>query len=145
MYTVTPLLQDAASYDFEDIKSDKAYAEAEANGCYVKIPAKDELFIDIDDEKSQNQFHLNIGKVDEQIGIVDPQWTASPSGEPGRFHVVVKLLRDVEPMERILLQALCGSDLKREALSWVRLVNNDPNPTLFYEKKPLQLSEGEKP
>jgi len=54
--------------------------------------------------------------------------------------VVVTLERNVEPMERILIQAFLGSDLKREALSWVRIVNNDPNPTLFFEKKPLQLA-----
>jgi hypothetical protein len=126
-------------YDFEDIKSANAYAEAEANGCIVKLPSDDELFIDIDDQASKNQFSMNIGKVEEQMGEIVINEAPSPSGNPERQHITVKLSRKVEPMERILLQALLGSDLKREALSWIRLVNNDPNPTLFYEKKPLQI------
>jgi len=128
-------------YDFKDITSANAYAEAEAKGSVVKMPLPDELFIDIDDAEGSCWFSLNIGKVNEQYGIINIKWGGSPSGLPNHNHVVVKLRREVTPMERILLQAVLGSDLKREALSWVRLVNNDPNPTLFYEKKPLQLAE----
>lgn len=127
-------------YDFKDITSSNAYAEAESRGCCVKTPAADELFIDIDDTDGSVWFHLNIGKVHEQISVVNTDWLPSPSGDPIHQHVVVKLGRDITPMERILLQAVLGSDRKREALSWVRLVNNDPNPTMFYEKKPLLLT-----
>lgn len=83
---------------------------------------------------------MNIGKVDEQAGLDgSPEWSVSPSGKQDHSHVIVRLRREVTPMERILIQAFLGSDLKREALSWVRLVNDDPNPTIFYTKKPLQL------
>ena len=129
-------------YDFKDITSANAYAEAESIGCTVRKPAVDELFIDINDAYGSTWFHLNIGKVAEQIGVVTTEWLPSPSGQSDHSHVVVKLGREVTQMERILLQSVLGSDRKREALSWVRLVNNDPDPTLFYEKKPLQLTEG---
>ena len=127
-------------YEFKDITSANAYSEAEANNCVVKVPSPTELFIDIDDALGAQWFHLNIGKVVEHVGLDgSPEWSTSPSGQQGHSHIVVKLRREVTPMERILIQAFLGSDLKREALSWVRLVNDDPNPTLFYEKKPLQL------
>lgn len=126
-------------YDFKDITSANAYAEAEANGCTVKLPAPNQLFVDIDSEDGAMWFCLNIGKVSEQVGVVDTERHPSRSGTPLHEHVTVTLAREVTEMERILLQAVLGSDRKREALSWVRLVNNDPNPTLFFEKKPLQL------
>ena len=122
-------------YDFKDIASANAYVEAEVNGCTVRVPNANELFVDIDDEQSKTQFYMNIGKVKEHMGVIDIQWIASRSGKPERNHIVVTLQRDVTAMERIAMQSFLGSDLKREALSWVRLVNNDPNPTLFYEKK----------
>lgn len=129
------------SYDFKDIQSSHAYAEAESKCSTVRLPKPTELFIDLDSEEDKTWFYLNIGKVREQMGNVDIEWISSPSGDPGHAHVIVTLSREVSEMERILLQAILGSDRKREALSWVRLVNNDPSPTLFYEKKPLLLAE----
>jgi hypothetical protein len=128
-------------YDFKDIASANAYAEAEAAGCVVKIPSPNELFIDIDDKDSAMWFCLNVGKINEQVGVKDTHRAPSPSGKPEHEHIVLTLVRDVTDMERIAMQSFLGSDRKREALSWVRLVNNDPNPTLFYEKKPLELAE----
>lgn len=131
-------------YEFESVKSERAYVDAESMGCYVKVPADNELFIDIDGPSSQGEkmmdwFAFNFSKIEEHIGGVITSDTPSQSGTPGRKHIVVSCNRKLEPMERILLQAVLGSDLQREALSWVRLVNNDSKPTLFFEKKPLAL------
>jgi hypothetical protein len=65
--------------------------------------------------------------------------TTSPSGEPGHAHVVVTLERPVRDMrERIMLQALLGSDPMRELLSWRRLEDgaDEDAISLFFERIP---------
>ena len=57
----------------------------------------------------------------------------SPSGRPGRHHVVVTMPRPVSPMERIALQAILGSDPIREMLSWFRIERGIEEPTIFFE------------
>ena len=129
-------------YEFKDVTSANAHADALAVGCTVVFPKANQLFVDIDDVNGTNWFHMNISKIVEHCvgGETQVEWKPSPSGKLDHSHVVVTLPRDVTAMERIAMQAFLGSDLKREALSWVRLVNDDPNPTLFFEKLPLQLA-----
>lgn len=135
------------AYPFDSIKSDVAFAEALQSGKVVKLPAANELFIDVDGDPPDGHpdwFAFNWSKIEEHIpGGASFTQEPSPSGEAGHYHIVVTLSRDVEPMERILLQAILGSDLQREALSWVRIVNGDPHPTLFFEKAPLALPAAE--
>jgi hypothetical protein len=131
-------------YDFNDIKSSIAFIEAEGLNCTVLVPKPNQLFIDCDDLEGNNWFNMNIGKVDEQVGPLEIEWLPSPSGTLHHHHIVVTCSRDLTDIERIAMQAFLGSDRKREALSWVRLVNGDPQPTLFYQKKP-ELLEAAKP
>lgn len=126
-------------YDFQDIKSSLAQMEAESLGCTVLVPQANQLFIDLDDIDGNNWFNLNVGKIEEQLGPLTIEWLPSPSGAECHHHVVVTVSRNLSDIERIAMQAFLGSDRKREALSWVRLINDDPQPTLFYQKKPLQL------
>lgn len=103
--------------------------------CVVKVPADDELFIDIDSEEAYEQFH-DLGELFDKImpGSVCSS-TASKSGWP-RQHIIVKLPRPVkDATERVLLQALLGSDLRREMLSWGAIeAGTTTVPTLFFEK-----------
>lgn len=131
----------AESYDFAAVSSSHAFVTASETNRVLKTPAPNQLFVDLDDKVSVDWFHRNIGKIEEQFGSgVHWDLAPSPSDELDHYHGVVVLPRDISNVERILLRCLLGSDLKREALSWVRLTNNDPYPTLFYEKKPLELT-----
>jgi hypothetical protein len=114
--------------------SDHAYMQAESKGEIVVLPADDELFIDIDNDVNEHFFHVNLSKVADYVGVLNWDVKQSRSGEPERKHITVKLARDVEPLERILLQAVLGSDLRRELLSYCRWTISDPHPTLFFEK-----------
>lgn len=106
---------------------------AEKKGLCVIEPAADELFVDIDDEASLAAFHVSIEIVKATIGCTYIQ-RPSPSGRPGRFHVVVTLARPVaSPIERILLQTLLGSDRKHEVLSWRSATKGNTRPTVFFE------------
>jgi hypothetical protein len=113
----------------------QAAATAKERGLVVCAPAPNELFVDIDDAESLALFERNFPKL-EELGLFSKVLkTESPSGKPGRWHVVVWLNRDVEStFERIALQALLGSDRVREVLSWQRATRGDPVPTLFFER-----------
>jgi hypothetical protein len=116
------------------LSSEHAFAQAELSGNKVILPAPHELFVDIDNEEADATFHKNLNKVDQYVGVTGHTWKYSKSGSPERKHYVVELARDVEPVERMLLQAVLGSDLRRELLSYCRWTENDPHPTLFFEK-----------
>lgn len=119
-----------------NLHSDGAFEQAERDGnLEVILPAANELQIDIDNEDNEQFFHQNLPKVSEYVGVYTWEEGPSRSGEPERKHITVKLNRDVTPLERILLQAVLGSDLRRELLSYCRWTIDDPHPTLFFEKK----------
>lgn len=127
---------DRAALDPAYSRIETAEKQASANGCVVITPKNDELFIDIDDEAGMVAFEKGI----ENVATLLPcTWEKrpSPSGRDGRFHIVVTLTdRDLESdAERILLQALLGSDRTREVLSWQRMVRGETTPTLFFEKE----------
>lgn len=117
------------------LHSDAAFAQAALDGEIVVLPLPNQLFIDIDDEASMQLFERSLKKIEEYVGVLGyPDITPSRSGNVERQHIVVTLARAVTQTERILLQAVLGSDLRRELLSYCRITINDPHPTLFLEK-----------
>ncbi len=127
-----------------EVGSEGAFTQAALNNEVVVLPLSNQLFIDIDDEASMARYDLNLTKVEEYVGVRGfPVITPSRSGDVERKHIIVTLARDVTPMERILLQALLGSDLRRELLSYCRITIDDPNPTLFLEKGHAQIGPGD--
>ena len=106
---------------------------AKEKGLVVVIPKPNELFVDID---SQAQFELFENLVVTFLRQEHATWTAapSPSRAPGHYHVTVHLHRDVSNRERILLQAVLGSDPMRELLSLQRCDAGNVHPTLFFER-----------
>lgn len=115
----------------DNLTTCKKYAKE--NDLRIVVPTARELFIDIDSEEDykifSKQFYLLT-----QFGLVykDYRLTTSKSGNK---HVVVTLLNPITPTERILLQAVLGSDRTRELLSYIRIRKGDPTPTIFFEKK----------
>jgi hypothetical protein len=121
-------------------------AAALAKGLTVRYPEPNELFIDIDTVEQYAQ-HLNLLTIftnhEEIEGTIA---SVSPSGKPGRFHVVVRLKRPVvDETERVMLQALLGSDTKRELLSWRRIDDGaeDKAISVFFEKPIAKESAAE--
>ena len=114
--------------------STQAREWAENEGLEVRAPKDNQLFIDIDDPQGMTDFDKNFGLVDAAIGIESHTFTYSRNKPEGR-HVVVNLKGKVSPIERCLLQAILGSDRRREGHSYCRIVEGDKEPTLFFEKK----------
>src|ERR1700733_13072486 len=111
--------------------------EAEKRGHRIVAPLANQLFIDIDTKEQLEHFIQAVGVVNERPDVeplikryVD---APSPSGEPFHRHITVTLVRDVEDeRERILYQALLGSDPMRELLSYQELRMGDACPTVFF-------------
>jgi len=111
-------------------------AEAEKRGVRIVIPAPNELFIDIDSAAAWDVFHKHFPILNEiEGGTCRHSWAPSPSGEPGHFHFTVTLGRHIESeTERLALQAMLGSDITREILSYREMRRGDPIVTVFFEK-----------
>ena len=106
---------------------------AAAKGCVIVLPKDEELFLDIDDEFSLRVFYDNVWRLDDLVAGF--RRAPSPSGKPGREHITVTLSRPVrDAFERIMLQALLGSDRLHETLSWWAASRGIENPTVFFEK-----------
>lgn len=112
--------------------SEDAIKWAEENGLDVLLPKPNQLFIDLDDPYDRQVFEQNRDLIDDSYGISEFMVTTSRSG--GK-HLTVNLMQDITPLERVALQAVLGSDRRREAHSLRRLLQGEKNPTLFFEKK----------
>lgn len=130
---------------YEDaVRLEEAIAQAEALGCNVVMPEPNQLFIDIDSNEDYRVFiehHAMLTSIGGEGGkIVSTK--ASKSGLP-RCHIVLEFDRELSNVERVLLQAVLGSDRKRELLSWIRIRSGaTEHPTLFFEpKEPQQAAE----
>lgn len=93
-----------------------------------------ELFIDIDTDADYAVFQDHFATIEKHYGIVGyPAVAPSKSGAPRR-HITVTLRNNITHTERILLQAVLGSDRKREMLAWLEELHGDATPVLFLEK-----------
>lgn len=111
-----------------------AVEKARARGLVVRLPKPNELFVDIDTFAAYERFKEQIEVLKRWHRVVDVVESPSASGGAHK-HIVVTLGNHVTPITRIALQAMLGSDLKREMLSYGRLLTgSSPHPTLFFER-----------
>ena len=99
----------------------------------IVYPRDNELFVDIDSEEALELFNLHVEVLMEKLPGVVVCIGREPSSTEGHYHVTVKLSYPVDPQERILLQAILGSDPTRELLSYIFFKNGREKPTLFFE------------
>ncbi len=116
--------------------NDDPYAEAAEKGWDVVLPGDNELQIDIDDEESLDVYDEMVDVL-ESTGYYIVNERRTPS-KGGNTHITVKVVGHgltISPLERVALQAMLGSDRKRELLSLLRIWKPEANrpPTLFFE------------
>lgn len=114
--------------------SNSAIREAKTSGLVPVFPGPNQLQIDIDNDVQFAVYKKNKDIVHQYWGIVHELIAPSKSGGE-RKHITLTLKGPVGVLERIGLQAVLGSDLKREQFSLVRVLQNDAHPTLFFEKE----------
>lgn len=102
-------------------------------GLFVLRPEPNQLFIDIDDADALFRFNRAWPLISEEYpGAVHA--ARSPSGKDGRLHIVVTLRKAVDVPTRLALQSILGSDAKREALGWLRMLRGYGDESVLYSK-----------
>jgi hypothetical protein len=129
---------DPGSY-FGDYSSQTAYDQADRENLIVILPANNQLFVDIDSDLGYAKYQRHLPLLQKFYEVIGVAENPSKSGEPGHRHITISLGADVDQKERLILQAFLGSDVKREFLGLQRIRIKDPAPTLFLERKPVDL------
>jgi hypothetical protein len=132
---------DPGSYFGLDYSSQSAYDQATRENLVVFLPAANQLFIDIDNELGYAKYLRNYPLLQEFYAVTGVAENPSKSGDPDRRHITISLVEEISPIERLLLQAFLGSDVKREFLGLQRVKSGDPAPTLFLERTPVYISD----
>ncbi len=117
-----------------DHTSQGSLEEARKEGLRVILPEPKQLLIDIDTEANLETFNRNYLLLQE-LGVDLLGYSSRPSRRKieGR-HITVRLGWKPTVIERIALQAMLGSDLKREIYSFWRWQTGEAIPTMFFEK-----------
>jgi hypothetical protein len=111
---------------------------AEEKDWNLLFPAENEIFIDIDREEDTLRMYYGYEVIKQFYSDAKiTRYTPSPSGKPGHFHVVINLGEGekLKESERLILQASCGSDPKREILGFMHLARGERQVSRFFEKK----------
>ena len=112
----------------QDHSSQFSLDYARNNGLRIVLPTAFELQVDIDNNEAFAQFQRAYDLA-ATLGMVS-ECSVRPSKSSGeRRHVTVKVPLKITPLERIALQAIFGSDWRREPYSLERLRKGDAVPT----------------
>lgn len=112
-----------------------AMQRADELGCTVEFSDDYTLQLDIDSDEAYAYFHEQFAMARELIpGFFYPDPWVKRS-KSGNRHVTIVLDFATDLATRILLQAMLGSDRKRELLAFVGLQNGQNNPVLFFRPK----------
>lgn len=109
---------------------DNAFETAQALGLEVVEPKDGEILIDLDDVASQYVMEALI-PLARRVGI-DVKVLKITRSQHGNKHAYLKVPYALSAIERLLLQAIFGSDRKRELLSYARVRKSiSPSSVLF--------------
>ena len=112
-----------------------AFRKAEEQDLEIVYPKINELQLDIDNQEAYDYFHQNKWILEKWFGIRAITERVSKSGGDKR-HITVELGTALTTTTRILLQAVMGSDRKRELLSYIMYAKGgEKKPTLLLEKR----------
>jgi hypothetical protein len=113
---------------------EEARAWAKENGLSGPyLPNDYQLILDIDTKGDMRRFRYAYDLVRDYIGIESVKKRKSANKKHG-YHIMVTLRNPLGAAERIALQAIMGSDSRREAHCLIRFLAGEPNPTMFFEK-----------
>lgn len=115
------------------IGSEVAIEHAKECNLDIVIAGPQDIQLDIDDTAALARYENIIGWAFQFYPMKEIKRTISKSGK--NTHIYLRLDNPTPALERIFVQAILGSDPKREMLSSARLSMGDPHPVLFYEIK----------
>lgn len=128
---------------YQDISQTKKEIEIKASlvGCTAEFADDKTIQLDFDSKEVPEDFHSNLGWY---MGQLKMNWRYEErKSRNGNVHVILHLDEPLPPMERILIQALMGSDLRRELLNYTRLkTGNEGALVCLFKPKFKQLTDG---
>ena len=109
---------------------------AKKRGMRVVVPSARQLQIDLDSHEALITYAGQINLLRRRSDITKG-WrkTIRPSETRGHFHITITMPKPLSVKHRIALQALLGSDLKREAMNWIRAYKRQRLPILLFTKE----------
>lgn len=112
-----------------------ARAKAERYGCDILYSTPRTLLLDIDSEDALERYYTALHMLaDNGVYIVESDNIFI--SRSGKRHIVVTLKdRDYSLIERIMLQALLGSDINRELLTYIGSLHGQENPCLLFRPR----------
>jgi hypothetical protein len=122
-----------------DFSSQSAQDRAARENLLLVEPTRHQLQIDIDNAFAQATYNKNYPSFSRFYDVELVEEAPSKSNLPHKKHITITVSQEIEPEERLVLQAFLGSDLTREFLGLQRIKGGDPIPTLFLEKKPTPV------
>lgn len=106
---------------------------ATQRGLAVVYARENVLQLDLDTEDAKRQY-AKLRPLVETFWIIENE-TSWPS-KSGNLHVELTLSRPLPAPMRIALQAILGSDPKRETFCLAKYAKDDPNPIMLFKPAP---------
>jgi hypothetical protein len=100
-------------------------------GCSIDYSDDYTLQLDLDGDEAYEVYLRQIALLQE-LELVRVHDSEARRSRTGNHHVIIKLLWPVPVERRILLQALLGSDRKREMLAFAGMLRGQENPVLLF-------------
>lgn len=117
---------------------------AEHRGCEVVLPDEYEVQLDLDSDEDRALLDIQLQRFNDYeaqfrgpLAVITNEWR-SRSGV-GR-HVIVRMPFAMEDDERVLWQALLGSDRKRELYNMLRILKEMQDPIALFRPKTAPAS-----
>lgn len=128
-----PAGHDIDAIDYGNVSSQNLIDAAQGLECEIFYPSDAQLTLDLDNEKDFQYFMKQYSRWKYYFGFASYEILKSRHGNK---HVIIALKNPITDIkERLLLQALLGSDRIREALSFLRIKRNDPHPSILLRPK----------
>lgn len=126
------------NYSADRFTDEEAQRKAAEAGCTVEYSDPLTLQIDIDSREAGVLFEKQLTILREHLpGLIGSgQVRFSKSGNA---HATLSLTRPYSLLERIMLQACLGSDIKRELLSYIGYLYGQANPILLF--RPIETTK----
>lgn len=108
---------------------------AKKSGWKIVQPQANELQLDLDGARALRRYGMQFSIL-RKAGLTKG-WREKikPSKKAQHVHVVITLPREIGNLERVALQAVLGSDIKREAFNYVRVTKRNKYPIVLFERE----------
>lgn len=85
--------------------------------------------------KNSKEIHWTLDTLN--LTLLDREMHETAKG----FHVILEIKEPLEPLSIVLVQALCGSDLRRETFNMARVLKLSDAPTFWQSRWNVLYSE----